>query len=246
MNAMILPTPPEPGPTSHRRPAIHSVFGETLNLEALATFTVSGGDLSIAQPECVSVGCSLEDLAAISVPLTFGKLKVVSVIFPAGAAVLEKKEAPSQQKLPVADPESEDKELLLPLITPTEPEPERLELAHLTTCTRIRPPRDVVKLEDRLYFLLQPPLEQIFASATLDFPFKPFKYQFDGVAFLYPRHQAVLADEMGLGKTMQTIVAMRLLAQQGHVRRVLLVAPSRSLQIGNGSSLYGPPNYQSR
>ena len=45
------------------------------------------------------------------------------------------------------------------------------------------------------------------------------------MAFLYPRHEAVLADEMGLGKTMQAIVAMRLLAHQGHVRRALLVCP---------------------
>src|SRR5690606_35070664 len=88
-----------------------------------------------------------------------------------------------------------------------------------TTRTRIRPPRDVVKLEDRLLYLLQPPLEQWFVSRSLKFPFRPFPYQFDGVAFLYPRHEAVLADEMGLGKTMQAIVALRLLAHQGQVRR---------------------------
>jgi SNF2 family DNA or RNA helicase len=42
---------------------------------------------------------------------------------------------------------------------------------------------------------------------------------------LYPRHEAVLADEMGLGKTMQAIVALRLLAHEGRVRRALVVCP---------------------
>jgi SNF2 family DNA or RNA helicase len=93
------------------------------------------------------------------------------------------------------------------------------------TCTRIRPPRDIVKLEDRLAYLLQPPLENLLAAESLTFPFRPFPYQLDGIAHLFPRREAVLADEMGLGKTMQTVVALRLLAQQGHVRRALLVCP---------------------
>lgn len=93
------------------------------------------------------------------------------------------------------------------------------------TATRIRAPRDVVKLEDRLAYLLQPPLENLLASEALDFPFRPFPYQLDGIAYLYPRHEAVLADEMGLGKTMQTVVTLRLLAHQGLVRRALLVCP---------------------
>jgi SNF2 family DNA or RNA helicase len=93
------------------------------------------------------------------------------------------------------------------------------------TTTRIRPPRDLVRLEDRLHYLLQPPLEQMLASTAVRLPFPPFPYQLDGVAFLYPRDEAVLADEMGLGKTMQTVVAIRLLARQGRVRRALLACP---------------------
>ncbi|HEX3872361.1 MAG TPA: DEAD/DEAH box helicase [Pirellulales bacterium] len=91
--------------------------------------------------------------------------------------------------------------------------------------TRLRPPRDLVKLEDRLYYVLQPPLESIFADCALEFPCQPYPYQFEGVAFLYPRHAAVLADEMGLGKTMQAITAMRLLLHARHVRTILLVCP---------------------
>jgi SNF2 family DNA or RNA helicase len=95
----------------------------------------------------------------------------------------------------------------------------------VATCTRIQPPRDIVKLEDRLAYILQPPLENLLAARSLNFPFRPFPYQLDGVAYLYPRREAVLADEMGLGKTMQTVVAMRLLAHQSIVRRALLVCP---------------------
>jgi len=91
--------------------------------------------------------------------------------------------------------------------------------------TRIRPPRDVIKLEDRLYYLLQPPLESLLNRASIAFPFQPFPYQFDGVAFLYPRHEAILADEMGLGKTMQAITTIRLLIWTGQLRRMLLVCP---------------------
>jgi SNF2 family DNA or RNA helicase len=91
--------------------------------------------------------------------------------------------------------------------------------------TRIRPPSDVVKLEDRLFYVLQPPLEALVAGGALEFPFHPYAYQLEGVAFLYPRFAAVLADEMGLGKTMQAITAVRLLLHAGEVRSVLLVCP---------------------
>ncbi|QDT00486.1 DEAD/DEAH box helicase [Adhaeretor mobilis] len=94
-----------------------------------------------------------------------------------------------------------------------------------TQSARIQPPRDVVKWSDRLGYLLQPPLENLLAARSLDFPFTPFPYQLDGIAYLYPRHEAVLADEMGLGKTMQAVVTLRLLAHQGLMRRTLLVCP---------------------
>jgi SNF2 family DNA or RNA helicase len=97
--------------------------------------------------------------------------------------------------------------------------------AAATRVTRIRPPRDIVKLEDRLHYLLQPPLEALLAAESLTFARQPFPYQLVGVAYLYPRCEAVLADEMGLGKTMQAIVALRLLAHEGRVRRALVACP---------------------
>ena len=97
--------------------------------------------------------------------------------------------------------------------------------ATATGATRIKPPSDIIKLGDRLEYLLQPPLQTLLSERSMTFPFHPFPYQFEGVAFLYPRHAAVLADEMGLGKTMQAITTIRLLLRCGEVRSVLLICP---------------------
>ena len=91
--------------------------------------------------------------------------------------------------------------------------------------TRIKPPSDVIKLGDRLQYLLQPSLQSLLSERSLAFPFHPFRFQFEGIAFLYPRHTAVLADEMGLGKTMQAITSIRLLLRCNELRTVLLVCP---------------------
>ena len=91
--------------------------------------------------------------------------------------------------------------------------------------TRISPSRDIIKLEDRLFYVLQPPLESWLASEHFEFPFNPFPYQMQGIAFLYPRLQAILADEMGLGKTMQAITTIRLLLRRRELRSVLLICP---------------------
>jgi SNF2 family DNA or RNA helicase len=91
--------------------------------------------------------------------------------------------------------------------------------------TPIRPPGDVIKLADRLFYVLQPSIEMLLGAGTLSLPHRPFPYQLAGVSFLYPRHAAILADEMGLGKTMQAITALRLLLHAGEVRSVLLICP---------------------
>ncbi|MCA9064725.1 MAG: DEAD/DEAH box helicase [Planctomycetaceae bacterium] len=91
--------------------------------------------------------------------------------------------------------------------------------------TRIKPPADSLSLQDRLFYLLQPPLESWLAGQELIMPFEPFGYQYEGIAWLFASHSALLADEMGLGKTMQTITGIRLLLRSGQVRRVLLICP---------------------
>jgi len=91
--------------------------------------------------------------------------------------------------------------------------------------TRVAPPHDVVKLSERFFYLLQPDLETMLETSSLEFPRQPFPFQFDGMAFLMPRHGAVLADEMGLGKSMQAISSIRLLVRLGEARQVLVVCP---------------------
>ncbi|MGW8256616.1 MAG: hypothetical protein ACWGMZ_03930, partial [Thermoguttaceae bacterium] len=73
-------------------------------------------------------------------------------------------------------------------------------IAALQGRTRIKPPGDVVKLEDRLQYILQPSLESLLSESSMTFPCRPYHYQFARVAVLFPRHAAILADEMGLGK----------------------------------------------
>ncbi len=104
---------------------------------------------------------------------------------------------------------------------PRPPKPKKVA----TNGTRVKPPTDTVRLEDRLFYLLQPPLESWLESESFEFPFTPFPYQYGGIGFLYPRFAAVLADEMGLGKTMQAITAIRLLLRTGELQSVLLVCP---------------------
>jgi SNF2 family DNA or RNA helicase len=91
--------------------------------------------------------------------------------------------------------------------------------------TLVRPPADTVVFKDRLLYLLQPPLEDLFAGKHVQLPFQPYPYQIQGIAFLMPRHAALLADEMGLGKTAQVLIALRLLFHGGLIRRALIVCP---------------------
>jgi SNF2 family DNA or RNA helicase len=91
--------------------------------------------------------------------------------------------------------------------------------------SKIAPPQDTIKLQDRLYYLLQPPLDDLLGTPELEMPFEPFHYQLAGIGFLFPRHAAILADEMGLGKTMQAITAIRLLLHSQEISSVLLVCP---------------------
>ncbi len=122
-------------------------------------------------------------------------------------------------------PPAEFKSETSPRPVPPEPEPETPPPKAEGRRTRLRPSPDTVVFKDRLLYLLQPPLENLFAGKQVQLPFKPFPYQLEGIAFLMPRYAALLADEMGLGKTMQTIVSLRLLFHAGLIQRALLVCP---------------------
>lgn len=90
---------------------------------------------------------------------------------------------------------------------------------------RAKPTAETVQFKDRLLYLLQPPLDNLFDGRQLEVPFEPFQYQLEGIAFLMPRHGALLADEMGLGKTAQVILSLRLLFHQGQIRSSMIVCP---------------------
>lgn len=105
---------------------------------------------------------------------------------------------------------------------PTAPDTENSEKPK---AIRLKPPANALSLEDRLFYLLQPPLQSWLAGQELLMPFEPFPYQYEGIAWLFSQKSALLADEMGLGKTMQTITGVRLLLRSGQVRRILLLCP---------------------
>lgn len=149
---------------------------------------------------------------AVSLTCKGPKVGVKSFVFPEAPAWLQALEKKAPKKKDATGEEQTEAER-----KHDKPKPKKV--------THIRPPGDVIKLEDRLYYLLQPSLESLVTSGALEFPFEPFPYQFEGIAFLYPRHAAVMADEMGLGKTMQSISTMRMLLRAGEIRSVLLVCP---------------------
>ncbi len=112
-----------------------------------------------------------------------------------------------------------------PRLYQPEPPPKPDDRPRPEKTIRLKPPRDTVVFKERLLYLLQPPLENVFSGRQVTVPFKPFPYQMEGIAFLMPRHAALLADEMGLGKTMQTLLALRLMFHTGMIQNALLVCP---------------------
>ena len=138
------------------------------------------------------------------------KVRTIGLTFPAGMELLPpKREESSPEELKAIAP----------------PKPKEAGEQPKKKSTRIKPPSDALSLEDRLFYVLQPPLESWLAGQELIMPFEPFPYQYEGIAWLFSQKCALLADEMGLGKTMQTITALRLLLRAGQVRRVLMVCP---------------------
>ena len=91
--------------------------------------------------------------------------------------------------------------------------------------TRVKPLKDMFHFKERLMYLLQPPIEEVFIGKEVNLPFKPFPYQIKGIAFLMPRKSALIADEMGLGKTIQVIISIRLLFRSGLLKNVLIACP---------------------
>lgn len=77
---------------------------------------------------------------------------------------------------------------------------------------------------DMILPLLEPPLSFDFEH-FVGLPTDLYAFQPDGIRFLATNQSALLGDEMGTGKTVQTIVALRLLFQNGTIRSALIVVP---------------------
>lgn len=80
-------------------------------------------------------------------------------------------------------------------------------------------------LEERLRWLLTPPVHELLPDPSLGLPHTPYDYQVRGIGWLHGRDSALLADEMGLGKTMQAIIAARLLWREAAIEQILIVCP---------------------
>lgn len=160
--------------------------------------------------EVGSASLSFPQLGVLSPPLATTNLRVQSFRF--GLPVIAGTNTPVKQPSHAVAPPNRAHQ------TPSQPVPSRQN-------TYVKPPSDIIKLSDRLQYVLQPSLETLLARGSLQFPKEPFSYQMQGIAYLYPRVAAVLADEMGLGKTMQAISALRMLLHAGEISSVLLVCP---------------------
>ncbi len=163
--------------------------------------------------EVQQVSLTGEPVKTVSLKIPKTLPRILSFTFPEAPAWLTPQPTPK----PAVDPAQEPAVAEEPVA-----EAENKPAAKMT---RIKPPNDIIKLEDRLYYVLQPPLETLRSSDSLHFPFEPFPYQYEGVAFMYPRYAAVLADEMGLGKTMQAITTVRMLLRSSELQSVLLICP---------------------
>ncbi|WP_437186200.1 DEAD/DEAH box helicase [Planctomicrobium sp. SH668] len=137
------------------------------------------------------------------------KVNTLGFTFPAGIEFLPPKKEPGEETHAIKPPVPRE-------VDPNQPQKKAV---------RVKPPADALSIEDRLFYVLQPPLESWLRGQELVMPFEPFPYQYEGIAWLFSQDAALLADEMGLGKTMQTITAIRLLLRSGKVRRILLVCP---------------------
>ncbi|MBX3420294.1 MAG: DEAD/DEAH box helicase [Pirellulaceae bacterium] len=171
-------------------------------------------ELPVAFAPSATIGSEVDDIAAVSIRLSAPVPQVVGFLLPEAAKLLPTLETADT---PDATEARTELQAQAGCIAPTN--------QARRTQTRIQPPADLVKLEDRLYFVLQPPLETMLSSSKLTFPFTPFPYQYEGIAFLFPREAAILADEMGLGKTMQAISTIRMLLLARQLRSVLLICP---------------------
>jgi SNF2 family DNA or RNA helicase len=203
-----------------RRPSVGEFCVDTQEAALLPRVDVYASGVNVALSrwqkfECELVPVSMRAGTIPSWKPSWPKVRTVGIAFPEAIHFQtdDKSDDESLQTIPKPKPKSlrgdgEDK---------TRRQPKKK--------TRIQAPADALTLEDRLFYILQPPLESMLAGQELIMPFEPFPHQYEGIGWLFSQKSALLADEMGLGKTMQTITAVRLLLRGGRLRRILFVCP---------------------
>ncbi len=177
---------------------------------------MNGALLRVPKVRCVSLPVLVPEISSMQWRPHWPRVKTTSLTFPAGIEFLPPKRTEAESptgELTVVGPAKAAQPSGGEETPPKKP------------ATRIKPPVEAISIEDRLFYLLQPPLETWLKGQELIMPFEPFPYQYEGIAWLFSQKAALLADEMGLGKTMQTITAIRLLLRAGQARRILLICP---------------------
>jgi len=194
-----------------------AIVTQTISLTPRVDIHASGANVALNRwpnIECSEIDAGIRVGTVPAWKPGWGRVRTVMLTFPEAIQFLPPKEEPAEGELQTVRP----------------PKPKRDSEdgdagSEKKKRTRLKPPSDALSLEDRLFYILQPPLETTLAGQELIMPFEPFPHQYEGIGWLFSQKHALLADEMGLGKTMQTITAVRLLLRSGQVRRVLFVCP---------------------
>ena len=191
-----------------------AIVTQTISLTPRVDIHASGANVALNRwpnIECSEIDAGIRVGTIPSWKPGWGRVRTVMLTFPEAIQFLPPKEDADNGELQTIRP----------------PKPKRDEDGEGGTerkkPTRLKPPSDALSLEDRLFYILQPPLETTLAGQELIMPFEPFPHQYEGIGWLFSQKHALLADEMGLGKTMQTITAVRLLLRSGQVRKVQFV-----------------------
>ncbi len=201
-----------PAPLEEDKPA--DPVAEGLGVEIFAS-GMNGALHRVPRLRCQSLPLITPEIAPVHWRPHWTRVKTICLTFPAGVEFLPPQRSQSEPQVAELVPvKAPDAILADGTASPDKPK-----------ATRIKPPAEAMSIEDRLFYLLQPPLETWLKGQELIMPFEPFPYQYEGIAWLFSQKAALLADEMGLGKTMQTITAIRLLLRAGQARRILLVCP---------------------
>lgn len=207
---------PDAGMTPSDLEAISAIApSEDRGVEIFAS-GMNGALNRVPKVRCVSLPVLVPEMSSHEWRPHWPRVKTICLTFPAGIEFLPPKRN---------EPETQPGELVAVGPAKAPPQEAGEAVQPKKQATRIKPPIEAISIEDRLFYLLQPPLETWLKGQELIMPFEPFPYQYEGIAWLFSQKAALLADEMGLGKTMQTITAIRLLLRAGQARRVLLICP---------------------